>query len=148
MASCNTRRTVLAAVVAIAALGTAGCDAIEQPIGAVQQQMGGAFQEKFALADCALSPTGRNPYFVLEPGHQLVLQDDDDTKLQITVLSETRVVDGVTTRIVEEREWKGGKLYEVARNFFAICPQTKDVFYFGEEVDFYKDDKITGHEGT
>jgi hypothetical protein len=58
------------------------------------------------------------------------------------------VVEGVTTRIVEEREWKGGKLYEVARNFFAICPRTKDVFYFGEEVDFYKDDKITGHEGT
>jgi hypothetical protein len=105
------------------------------------------WQQEFGIAKCNLLATGRNEYFILEPGHQLVLEGGD-TKLQITVLDETKVVDGVTTRVVEEREWKDGKLYEVARNYFAICEQTKDVFYFGEEVDFYKNDKIVNHDGS
>jgi hypothetical protein len=55
----------------------------------------------------------------------------------------------VLTRVVEEREWKNGKLYEVARNYFAICEQTKDVYYFGEDVDFYDDKgRVVKHDGT
>ena len=84
---------------------------------------------------------------MLEPGFQLVLEGGD-TKLQITVLDETKTVDGTTTRVVEEKEWKKGELYEVARNYFAMCEQTKDVFYFGEDVDFYKDGKVVKHDGT
>jgi hypothetical protein len=129
------------------AIGTSGCDVVEQPVGIIAQQLGGSFQQEFGMAQCALSPTGSNAYFILEPGHQLVLEGAD-AKLEITVLDETRVVDGITTRVVEEREWIDGQLYEVARNFFAICPATKDVFYFGEDVDFYKDGRVTGHSGT
>src|SRR5262249_34750316 len=88
------------------------------------------WQEEFGISKCNLLTTGRNPYFVLEPGHQLVLEGGG-TKLQITVLDETKTVDGVVTRVVEEKEWKDGKLHEIARNYFAICEQTKDVFYFG-----------------
>lgn len=106
-----------------------------------------AWQEKFDLAGCNLLTTGRNPYFVLEPGFQLVLEGGD-TKLEITVLNETKKVDGVNTRVVEEREWKDGKLYEVAKNYFAICEQTKDVFHFGEDVDFYEDGKVVKHDGS
>ena len=105
------------------------------------------WQEEFGISKCNLLTTGRNGYFVLEPGFQLVLEGDD-TRLQITVLDETRQVDGVVTRVVEEREWKNGKLYEVSRNYFALCEQTKDVFYFGEDVDFYKDDKVVNHDGA
>ena len=105
------------------------------------------WQEKFDISGCNLQATGRNPYFVLEPGFQLVLEGGG-VKLEITVLDETKKVDGVDTRIVEEREWKGGKLYEVARNYFAICEKTKDVFYFGEDVDFYEDGKVVKHDGT
>jgi len=99
------------------------------------------------MAGCNLQTTGKNPYFVLEPGFQLVLEGGG-VKLEITVLNETKAVDGVNTRVVEEREWKGGKLYEVARNYFAICEKTKDVFYFGEDVDFYEDGKVVKHDGT
>ena len=94
-----------------------------------------------------LEPTGRNTYFVLEPGFQLVLEGGGG-KLAITVLDETRTVAGVTTRVVEEREWKDDELFEVSRNFFAICPRTKDVFYFGEEVDDIEDGAIIGHSGA
>ena len=106
-----------------------------------------AWQDQFDLKSCALQSTGKNEYFILEPGHQLQLKSDD-TLLHITVLAETRVVDGVTTRVVEEREWKDGELHEVARNYFAICEQTKDVFYFGEDVQFYKNGKPTKTDGS
>ena len=105
------------------------------------------WQQEFAISNCNLLATGRNQYFVLEPGYQLVLEGGD-TKLQITVLDETKVVDGVTTRVVEEKEWKKGELFEVARNYFAMCEQTKDVFYFGEDVDFYESGKVVKHDGT
>lgn len=105
------------------------------------------WQMEFGIKNCNLQTTGRNPYFILEPGHQLVLEGGD-TKLQITVLNDTKTVDGVTTRVVEEKEWKDGKLLEVARNYFAICPQTKDVFYFGEDVDFYENGKVVKHDGS
>jgi hypothetical protein len=105
------------------------------------------WQEKFDISKCKMVTTGRNPYFVLEPGFQLVLEGDD-TKLQITVLDETKTVDGVVTRVVEEREWKGGELYEVARNYFAMCEHSKDVYYFGEDVDFYEKGKVVKHDGS
>ena len=108
---------------------------------------GAAFQEAFDITKCNMMTTGKAPYFVLEPGFQLVLQGGD-TKLEITVLPETKLVAGVNTRVVEEREWKNGALYEVSRNYFAVCEQTKDVFYFGEDVDFYKDGKVTKHDGS
>jgi len=106
-----------------------------------------SWKEEFGIEKCNLLPTGRNPYFVLEPGFQLVLEGDD-TRLQITVLEETKTVDGVITRVVEEREWKDGKLHEVAKNYFAMCEQTKDVFYFGEDVDYYENDKVVKHDGS
>lgn len=107
----------------------------------------GSWQQDFAISSCKMQTTGRSEYFVLEPGYQLVLEGGD-TKVQITVLPETKMVAGVSTRVVEEREWKEGKLYEVAKNYFAICEQTKDVYYFGEDVTFYKNGKVSGHEGS
>ena len=90
---------------------------------------------------------GRNPYFILEPGHYLVLEGGS-AQLIITVLNETMKVDGVETRVVEERETKDGKLVEVSRNYFAISKRTNDVFYFGEDVNIYKDGKIVSHAGS
>jgi hypothetical protein len=114
---------------------------------AQQKSTSSPWQQEFGIDKCKLLTSGRNEYFILEPGHQLVLEGDG-SKLQITVLDETKTVDGVVTRVVEEREWKKGKLYEVARNYFAICEQTKDVFYFGEDVNFYKDDKVVKTDGS
>lgn len=74
-----------------------------------------------------------NPYFPMEVGKRWVLEAGDE-RVQITVLDETEVVAEVTTRVIEEREWEGGKVAEVSRNFFA---QASDgtVCYFGEEVE-------------
>jgi hypothetical protein len=106
-----------------------------------------AWQEKFDLSKCTLSTTGRAPYFVLEPGFQKTLADKETT-LIVTVLDETKTVDGVLTRVVEEKEWKNGELYEIARNYFVLCQETKDVYYFGEDVEFYEKGKVVKTDGT
>ena len=103
--------------------------------------------DSFNLENCTFSTVGRNRFFSLEPGHQLVLESDEE-RVVITVLDQTKMIGGVNTRVIEEREEKDGELAEVSRNFFAICKEHGDVFYFGEEVDDYKDGKIVGHGGA
>lgn len=113
----------------------------------VATESGSSYQTEFSISSCKLATTGRSTYFILEPGFQLLLEGGD-TKLEVTVLDETKTVADVVTRVVEEREWKDGKLYEVSRNYFAMCEQTRDVYYFGEDVDFYEDGKVVKHEGA
>ena len=109
------------------------------------------YTASFRAEDCTFSSTGRNPFFILEPNYQLVLAGGDASEAAeviITVLNETREVNGTETRVVEERETIGGELVEISRNFFAICEETNSVFYFGEEVDDYENGNIISHEGA
>jgi hypothetical protein len=106
-----------------------------------------SFQEK----DCSFTSTGRNAYFILEPGYQSVLEGvekNDTTVLVVTVLKETKKIGDVETRVVEERESVNGNIVEISRNFFAFCKQTNSLFYFGEDVDIYKNGKVLNHEGA
>jgi len=105
------------------------------------------FRSTFDVDKASLADRGQNTYFILEPGYRQHFQHGSNT-LTISVLTDTKVVDGVTTRVVEERETEGGELAEVSRNYFAIDRTTGDVYYFGEDVDEYKNGKITGHEGA
>ena len=106
-----------------------------------------AWRDSFAVDKANFADTGRNAYMILEPGYRLILEHGKDT-LMITVLNETKLVDGIVTRIVEERETEGGQLAEVSRNYFAIDRTTGDIYYFGEDVDTYENGKVTGHEGA
>ena len=106
--------------------------------------------ETLTNTDKTFSDKGRNPYFILEPGYQLTLKGKEDGEkvvLIITVLNETKMVDGVETRIVEERETSNGKLKEVSRNYFAIGKETGSIYYFGEDVDVFEKDKVD-HGGS
>jgi hypothetical protein len=76
------------------------------------------------------------------------VEDEDTARLVITVLNETKTIGGVETRVVEENESENGKTTEISRNFFAFCEETGSIFYFGEEVDVYKDGKIVNHDGS
>ncbi len=143
---------LLAPVVGVVVLLAVACGAPESDFGADP-----SWKQEFGISECELASTGRNQFFILERGFQLVLEGGSE-KVQITVLDDTKTISGVldetgkvtsiTTRVVEEREWKDGEIIEVSRNFFAICPSTKDVFYFGEEVDDYKDGEVFSHSGA
>ena len=114
------------------------------------------FTAQFRLEDCKFKTKGANPYFILKPGHQLVLEGEEDgeeIRVVITVLHETERIllpdiGWVRTRVVEEREWVDGELVEVSRNFFVICHKTNDAFYFGEDVDIFNPDGTISHEGS
>jgi hypothetical protein len=101
------------------------------------------FSEDLMQNDCAFESSGRNRFFILEPGYQLTLENKSGGKLVVTVLNETRKIGNVETRVVEENESENGKTVEVSRNFFAVCKQTGSVYYFGEEVDLYKNGVMT-----
>ena len=139
----RSRLTVLAAGILAVLAGTRSTTA--------QNQKETPWLKSFSVDPRDLSTVGENPYFILTPGFQLTLEGKEGTstmRLVITVLNETKTVGGIETRVVEERELKDGAPIEVSRNYFAINTKTKDVYYFGEEVDMYKKGKITGHEGA
>ena len=128
-------------VLSFALLG-AGSSALAQGT-----QQAAEWQEDFATAACTMQTTGRNPYLVLEPGFQLLLEGGG-TRLQITVLEQTKTVGGVVTRVVEEKEFKSGKVHEVTLSYLALCEPSKDILYYGEDVDNYRDGKIVNHDGS
>jgi len=109
-----------------------------------------SWRENWTGGDKTFLSEGRNSYFILEPGYQLILkgrEGDEKVDLIITVLNETKKIDDVETRVVEERESHDGKLEEVSRNYFAVGKDSGTVYYFGEDVDAFERGKVT-HEGS
>ena len=132
------KRTIFLILAALASTGRAATH---------EQAADSGWMRGFDLSKRTFLTSGSNTFFILEPGFQTVLAGKDGS-VTTTVLNETIEVAGVTTRIVEEREEKDGKPAEVSRNYFAICKDSADVFYFGEDVDIYEDGKINGHSGA
>lgn len=109
------------------------------------------FTESLMQDKCQFVTTGNNDYFILEPGYQQILESKEGknfTRLIISVLNETRKIGNIETRIVEENESLNGQIIEISRNYFAFCKQTSSIYYFGEDVDIFKDGKIVDHSGA
>ncbi len=110
------------------------------------------FTTEFFTDDCTFATTGRNPFWIpLVVGYEALLEGDDEGEeiaVEITVLDETMMVDGVETRIVQEYETIDGELVEISRNYFAFCVETGSVYYFGEDVDIYEDGEVVSHDGA
>jgi hypothetical protein len=108
------------------------------------------WQESFPTERYTMTANGDHPYWSLKPGRFVVLasiESEGSEIVVISVLDETEMVNGVETRVIEEREYEDGELAEISRNFFASAKETGDVFYFGEDVDYYSDGEVSGHEG-
>jgi hypothetical protein len=105
------------------------------------------WQDGFHIAHRTLTPTGASPYSILIPGFQLILASRSAT-LTFTVLEETKEINGIVTRVVEEREERYGTVYEISRNFVALDAATGDVLYFGETVDAYQHGHVVSHPGA
>lgn len=113
------------------------------------------YSGNFDRSRCTFTSVGNNPYFPLLPGavlHFAGEEDDEGEIVEVTnvisVLDATEMVDGVETRVIEERESKDGELVEISHNFFALCRETGDVWYFGEDVDIYEDGVVVAHDGA
>ncbi|MCX6627371.1 MAG: hypothetical protein NTW28_07050 [Candidatus Solibacter sp.] len=115
--------------------------------GALAAQPAKDWQSVFAVDKETLGVKGANPYFNLTPGYTLAYRHGKDRDT-LTVLNETKRIDGVETRVVEDRELRNGQTVELTRDYFAIDSVTNDVYYFGEDVDVYKNGKVVRHEGA
>ena len=109
------------------------------------------FTSTFGEEDKDFASTGTNPYFVLEPGWFVELEKTEGGKKMTiiqTVLEDTKTIAGVECRAVEDREIVDGQVKEITRDYYAISKRTNNVYYFGEDVDVYKDGKVVNHEGA
>ena len=96
-----------------------------------------------------------NPLLPLEAGHTHLYvspTDDGPETVIVEVLEQTRVVQGVTCRVVRDRVFRDGLLLEDTHDWFAQ-DDAGNVWYFGEEVDNYEYDdegNLLGidHEGA
>ena len=124
---------------------TAACVAMAACVCAAQSRP--EWRDRFDVNKADLLPIGTNAYITMQPGRVLRLAHGNDT-LVVTVLPQTQEVNGVVTGVLEERETKNGKLIEVSRNFLATDRNTGDVYYFGEDVDNYKNGNVVDHESA
>jgi hypothetical protein len=118
-------------------------------VGAAFYRQQPADELNISVCDPAHGPfslTIDNPFLPFPVGMVQVLEDSSHT-VQMSVLNQTEIVAGISTRVVEEREWENGRLAEVARNFFVQAPDGT-VCYYGEDVDEYWDGKIVAHGGA
>jgi hypothetical protein len=82
------------------------------------------------------SPNVTNQYLPLTPGRVLVYAGTKDGKKALDLVvasSRTRVVDGVTTRVVEDRNYLGNVLAERTSDYYAQ-DRCGNVWYFGEDT--------------
>lgn len=92
-----------------------------------------------------------NPYMPLIPGskwtYEARLEDGTVERNEIEVLSDTRVVNGVTAVVVHDIVYVKDQLSEETYDWYA---QDKDgnVWYLGEQVDNYKNGVLVGHAGS
>ena len=91
-----------------------------------------------------------NEYWPMKPGYHWVYRELEDSELQrvdVTVTNRTKVLGGVTARVVHDRVTRQGRVTEDTRDWYA---QDSDgnLWYLGEDTKEYENGKIKSTEGS
>jgi hypothetical protein len=89
-----------------------------------------------AIDPAAFTDTIDNPWYPLVPGTRFVFEgpgEDGRERDVVEVTRDTKVVMGVTTRVVHDVGYVDGRLIEDTRDFFAQ-DRSGTVWYFGEDT--------------
>lgn len=105
------------------------------------------WQADFRVARDRLGAGPGNAYFPLTPNQTLVYKSKTETDT-VTVLKEIMRIDGVQTRVVEDRVVASGQLQELTRDYYADDRITHDVYYLGEDVNVYRNGRVINHAGS
>ena len=97
------------------------------------------------------SPNVTNRRFPLEPGRTLVYTGTKDGEPALNIVqttARTRLIDGVTTRVVEDRLYLDNVLEERTSDYFAQ-DRCGNVWYFGEDTaELDSDGRVVSTEGS
>jgi len=91
-----------------------------------------------------------NPFFKMPEARTTYFRSQTADGLEtgeILVTGATRTFMGVKTLVIRDRVFLNGKLLEDTQDYFAQH-KNGDVWYFGEDVDNYKNGKLVDHDGT
>ncbi len=106
------------------------------------------YEPRIDPADFSLNVT--NKFFRLQAGTKFTYVKSSAgnmERVEIEVTPQTKVVMGVTTRVVRAREWVNDVLKEDTYDWYAQ-DKAGNVWYFGEKVDNYVGGKVANHDGT
>ena len=112
--------------------------------------VGAAATASAAPAPGRFSTTIDNPYLPMKPGTRMVYRTtdgDEHGREVVRVTHRTRVVDGVTVRVVRDRAYVGGDLVEDTRDFYAQ-DRRGNVWYFGENTKTLENGTVTSTKGS
>lgn len=116
------------------------CDEQRTARGSLCTDLGGArYDPSFEpedFDDDFDDPTNPNPYFPLGIGNRWNLAGGGET-IEIEVRDATKLIEGVTCIVVNDRVQVGGRVVEDTDDWFAQA-RSGDVYYCGEEVKDYE----------
>src|SRR5262245_55327999 len=110
---------------------------------------GANYHPQISPAD--FSPNVTNPLFPLRPGKTLVYTGTKDGKPALDLFAttgRTKVIDGVTTRVVQDRLYLDNRLAERTSDYYAQ-DRCGNVWYFGEDTaELDRRGNVTSTEGS
>jgi hypothetical protein len=110
---------------------------------------GAQYHPQISSAD--FSPNIDNPWFPMTPGKTYVYAGNKDGKPSLDLVvpsTRTKAIDGVTTRVVEDRLYLSNRLAERTSDYYAQ-DRCGNVWYFGEDTaDLNRHGRVTTREGT
>ncbi|HET6165858.1 MAG TPA: hypothetical protein VFE07_03455 [Marmoricola sp.] len=134
------RRTAAIAIALVTASGPAGCGGSDEP---------GYRAPHMPSADHFVDHVD-HPYYPLPVGATWVYRgtsSDGAEQVTVSVLPDTRVVDGVRATVVHDQSTLNGKLSEDTYDWFAQDDRG-NVWYLGEATTAYDTDGSTSTEGS
>jgi len=87
-----------------------------------------------------------NDYFPLDPGLTTVFEGGGE-RVEVKVTAETKVILGVTTKVITDQVFVDGELQEDTVDWYA-ADNFGNVWYFGEETAEYEGGEISSTEGS
>lgn len=116
-----------------------------------KRQIDTSYNPEILASNFTNSTTLSNQYFPLEPGKKYIFEGqtaDGFEHIEITLLTTTRSVMGITCAIISDKVWIDNVLLEDTQDWFAQ-DNAGNVWYFGEFVtDYNPDGTVADHDGS
>jgi hypothetical protein len=147
---------MMAAVAAAGALAVAGCghdeSGSEEDSAAASSVSAGLPQgsEPVKLDPADFTAHIDNPYFPLRPGEKAAYDEHEDgthAHVEITVLNDTKKIEGITARVVHDAVSEDGELIEDTYDWYGQDADS-NVWYLGEDTTELEHGKAVTKEGS